>query len=69
MLSGSPAAVSGLTAGDVITAIGGQSVTSSSQMQSILGAYHPGNSVSISWTDASGQSQTASVTLASGPAA
>jgi S1-C subfamily serine protease len=69
VLSGSPAAVSGLTAGDVITAIGGQSVTSSSQMQSILGAYHPGDSVSISWTDASGQSQTASVTLASGPAA
>jgi S1-C subfamily serine protease len=69
VLSGSPAAVSGLTAGDVITAIGGQSVTSSSQMQSILGGYHPGDSVSISWTDASGQSQTASVTLASGPAA
>ena len=69
VLSGSPAAGSGLTAGDVITAVGGQSVTSSSQIQSILGAYHPGNKVSISWTDASGQSQTATVTLASGPAA
>ena len=69
VLSGSPAAGSGLTAGDVITAVGGQSVTSSSQIQSILGAYHPGDKVSISWTDASGQSQTATVTLASGPAA
>ena len=68
-LSGSPAAGSGLTAGDVITAVGGQSITSSSQIQSILGAYHPGDKVSISWTDASGQSQTATVTLASGPAA
>ena len=69
VLSGSPAAGSGLTAGDVITAVGGQSVTSSSQIQSILGAYHPGDKVSISWTDASGQSQTATVALASGPAA
>ena len=69
VLSGSPAAGSGLTAGDVITAVGGQSITSSSQIQSILGAYHPGDKVSISWTDASGQSQTATVTLASGPAA
>ena len=69
VLSGSPAAESGLTAGDVITAVGGQSVTSPSQIQSILGGYHPGDKVSISWTDASGQSQTATVTLASGPAA
>ena len=69
VLSGSPAAGSGLTAGDVITAVGGQTVTSSSQIQSILGTYHPGDKVSISWTDASGQSQTATVTLASGPAA
>ncbi len=69
VLSGSPAAGSGLTAGDVITAVGGQSVTSSSQIQSILGVYHPGDKVSVSWTDASGQSQTATVTLASGPAA
>jgi len=68
-LSGSPAAEAGLTAGDVITSIDGQSVTSASQMQSILGAYHPGDTVSIGWTDSFGQSQTASVTLASGPAA
>jgi S1-C subfamily serine protease len=67
-LSGSPAANAGLSAGDVITSIGGQSVTSATQMQSIIAAYHPGDKVSISWTDASGQTQTATVTFASGPA-
>jgi S1-C subfamily serine protease len=67
-LSGSPAASAGLSAGDVITSIGGQSVTSATQMQSIIAGYHPGDKVSISWTDASGQTQTATVTFASGPA-
>ena len=67
-LSGSPAASAGLSAGDVITSIGGQSVTSATQMQSIIAAHHPGDKVSISWTDASGQTQTATVTFASGPA-
>ena len=67
-LSGSPAASAGLSAGDVITSIGGQSVTSATQMQSIIAAYHPGDKVSVSWTDASGQTQTATVTFANGPA-
>src|SRR5450755_2563262 len=67
-LSGSPAASAGLSAGDVITSIGGQSITSATQMQSIIAAYHPGDTVSVSWTDASGQTQTATVTFASGPA-
>ena len=52
----------------MITSIGGQSVTSATQMQSIIAAHHPGDKVSISWTDASGQTQTATVTFASGPA-
>ena len=68
-LSGSPAADAGLTDGEVITSLAGQSVTSASQIQTILGAYHPGDQVSIGWTDAYGQSQTATVTLANGPAA
>jgi len=67
-LSGSPAADAGLSAGDVITSIGGQSITSATQMQSVIAAYHPGDKVSVSWTDASGQTQTATVTFASGPA-
>jgi S1-C subfamily serine protease len=68
-LSGSPAANAGLTQGDTITAIGGQSVASPEDIAHALVKYHPGNSISISWVDQSGQSQTANVTLASGPAA
>ena len=68
-LSGSPASNAGLTQGDTITAIGGQSVASAEDVAHALVKYHPGDSISISWVDQSGQSQTASVTLASGPAA
>jgi S1-C subfamily serine protease len=68
-LSGSPAANAGLTAGDTITALGGQSVSSAGDIQQTLVNYHPGNSVSITWTDTSGQSHTANLTLVSGPAA
>jgi S1-C subfamily serine protease len=68
-LSGSPAAQAGLTQGDEITAIGGQSVSTPEDISHALVKYHPGDSISISWVDQSGQSQTANVTLASGPAA
>jgi S1-C subfamily serine protease len=68
VVSGSAAARAGLAAGDQITSVAGHSVTSSSQIQSVLGNYHPGNKISISWTDQSGQSHTATVTLSAGPA-
>jgi S1-C subfamily serine protease len=68
-LSGSPAASTGLSEGDVITSVAGQPVTSSEDIAKILVKYHPGDKVSIVWTDESGQSQTATVTLANGPAA
>jgi S1-C subfamily serine protease len=68
-LSGSPAASAGLTQGDTITAVGGQSVSSASDIQQVLVTYHPGDKISVSWQDASGQSHTSTVTLTSGPAA
>jgi S1-C subfamily serine protease len=67
--SGTPAASAGLTAGDVITSIGGQQVSSGTGVQQVLIKHHPGDKVSISWTDQSGTSHTATVTLANGPAA
>jgi S1-C subfamily serine protease len=69
VLSGSPAANAGLSGGDTITAVGGQSVSASQDIAKVLVKYHPGQSVSVSWVDQSGQSHTANVTLASGPAA
>jgi S1-C subfamily serine protease len=68
-LSGSPAANAGLTAGDVITSVAGTSVSTGTSIQQVLEGYHPGGKVSIAWTDTSGQSHTATVTLANGPAA
>jgi S1-C subfamily serine protease len=68
-LSGSPAASAGLTGGDTITSVGGQSVSSATDIQQVLVKYHPGDKISVEWTDQSGQSQSATVTLTSGPAA
>jgi S1-C subfamily serine protease len=67
--SGGPAAGAGLAQGDVITAIAGHAVNSRTSIQQVLENYHPGDKVSVAWTDTFGQSRTATVTLASGPAA
>jgi S1-C subfamily serine protease len=67
--SGTPAANAGLTQGDVITSVAGQTVNSGTSIQQVLGSHHPGDKISIAWTDTSGQSHTATVTLANGPAA
>ena len=67
--SGTPAAAAGLVQGDVITALGGKSVTSGTNITEILVGHHPGDKVSLTWTDTAGQSHTATITLATGPAA
>jgi S1-C subfamily serine protease len=67
--SGTPAAAAGLGQGDVITSLGGQTVSTGTDIQNILVGHHPGDKISIGWTDSSGQSHTATVTLASGPTA
>src|SRR5215470_12258963 len=64
--SGTPAAAAGLSQGDVITSVDGQSVNSGTSLQQVLASHHPGDKISISWTDAYGQSHTATVTLAAG---
>jgi S1-C subfamily serine protease len=68
VVPGSAAAQAGLTAGDQITSVAGHTVTSSSDIQSALASHHPGDRISLSWTDQSGQSHTATVTLTAGPA-
>jgi S1-C subfamily serine protease len=66
-LGGSPAAQAGLVSGDVITAVDGHQVSSPSDLSNIMEQYHPGDTVQLQWENSSGQSQTASVTLESGP--
>jgi S1-C subfamily serine protease len=68
--AGTPAAEAGLAQGDVITAINGQSVTTGTQITDMLVGEHPGDKVTITWTAAdTGQSQTSTITLGTGPAA
>jgi S1-C subfamily serine protease len=63
-----PAASAGLAAGDVITAVDGHSVSSPTDVSSLILTETPGTTVTVGYTDQSGTSQTASVTLGSGPA-
>ena len=67
--SGTPAAQAGLAEGDVITALDGKTVTSGTDITDILTGHHPGDKVSLSWTDTSGQSHSTTITLGNGPAA
>jgi S1-C subfamily serine protease len=66
---GTPAASAGLTQDDTVTSLNGQTVNSGTDIEHILTGFHPGQKISIGWTDTSGQSHTATVTLANGPAA
>jgi S1-C subfamily serine protease len=67
--SGSPAESAGIVAGDVITAVGGTAVTDAAGLSTALQTYDSGDKVTITFTDQSGASHTAGVTLASGPPA
>lgn len=67
-VDGSAAAQAGLVAGDRITSLGGQPVTSADSLRSIVAALNPGTSVHLEWEDGSGQGHSASVTLGAGPA-
>ncbi len=66
--SGGPAAMGGLTPGDVITAINGYHVSSHSSLTSSLLTKKPGDSVTITYSDQSGASHAVKLVLASGPA-
>jgi S1-C subfamily serine protease len=62
-----PAQEAGLAQGDVITSLGGKSVGSANDLTNDISAYHPGDKVSVGWTDANGNSHSATVQLSSGP--
>jgi S1-C subfamily serine protease len=68
VVSGSAAAQAGLAQGDVITSVAGQTITSPTGVSSTLAKHHPGDKISIGWTDQTGQSHTATVQLGNGPA-
>ena len=69
VVSGSPAASAGLSAGDTIISLGGTEVASPTALSSLMAGYHPGDRVQLTWTTASGQQHSATLQLATGPAA
>jgi S1-C subfamily serine protease len=69
VVSGSAVAQTGLAAGDTITSLAGHTISSTSEIRTVLEHYHPGDKIGISWTDQSGGSHSATITLGSGPAA
>jgi S1-C subfamily serine protease len=68
-VAGSAAAGTGLVSGDIITAVDGTAVTSTDSLSAAIKAHAIGDSVTLTYTDASGASQQVTVTLAEGPAA
>jgi S1-C subfamily serine protease len=66
---GTPAADAGISAGDTITEVDGTSVTTADQLHSLIAAHSPGDGVRLTWTDSSGSSHSATITLDQGPVA
>ncbi|HTY71206.1 MAG TPA: trypsin-like peptidase domain-containing protein [Actinomycetes bacterium] len=64
---GTAADKAGIVSGSVITALGGQTVSSADALHTALTKHHPGDKVSVSWTDPFGNSHTETVTLGEGP--
>jgi len=67
VISGTPAATSSLSAGDVITALDGTSVSTPTALTELILQNHPGASVRVSWRTPAGDQTTATVTLGEGP--
>ena len=67
VVPGSPAESSGLVQGDVLTSIDGTPLSSFKDLRTILFGHHPGDSITIGYTDPLGNASTATLALASGP--
>jgi S1-C subfamily serine protease len=61
-VAGGPAESAGISAGSVITNIGGSAVTDSNSLGTAVHSHKPGETVSVTWVDSSG-THTATVTL------
>ncbi len=67
VVTSSPAQEAGLAQGDVITSVNGKTVTTPESLTGFIAPFHPGDKVTIGWTDSTGVGHTATVTLTSGP--
>jgi S1-C subfamily serine protease len=67
IVTGTPAEQAGLQQGDVLTSLDGTPLSTTDDLRAALFAHHPGDTVTLGYTDTNGAAQTASITLASGP--
>jgi S1-C subfamily serine protease len=67
VVAGLPAANAGIDKGDVITALDSTPVNDTDDLRAALFAHHPGDTVTVSFTDVVGNQTSAQVTLADGP--
>jgi S1-C subfamily serine protease len=63
-----PADKAGIVAGDVITSLNGSQVTSADSLRSAIAKVNPGDTVTLTYTDANGTSHSTKATLITGPA-
>ncbi|MFC5264384.1 trypsin-like peptidase domain-containing protein [Kribbella qitaiheensis] len=67
VLANGKAEEAGITAGDVITSLGGKTVDSADALSNLLDQHHPGDKVAVTWTDQTGGHHSATIELATGP--
>ena len=67
VVPGSAADAAGLSPGDLILSVGGHTISSPDELSAIVLTQKPGASVSAVYLDQAGATQTANLTLASGP--
>lgn len=61
------AALAGITAGDVITRVNSQAISSPASLMHTLLGIHSGTRITLTWVTPSGQTQTRNMTLALAP--
>ncbi|MFI5611476.1 S1C family serine protease [Amycolatopsis sp. NPDC051903] len=67
VVQGGPAAAAGLTGGDVITAVDGKAVDSATTLTTLMDTHHPGDKLTVTVVDQTGQQHDVSITPANGP--
>lgn len=67
VVQGGPADQLGLAARDVITGLDDHTVTTATDLTATMDLHHPGDTVTLKWTDSTGQNRSARVQLAKGP--
>jgi S1-C subfamily serine protease len=68
VLRGSPADQAGIAPGDVITGMNGTAIHTDTALTDLLDQQYPGNDVSVTWLDQTGEQHNATVSLTTGPA-